>query len=324
LGSRVSLVWRSLFHAKRLLSQGILWRVRNGSSIRIWKDRWIPSSSTHLVHSPVGGLGQNATASDLIDKEGGCWNSLIISENFMKEEAKAILNIPLSPILPQDWIIWIGSKSGMFTVKSAYHIGRVLKEDARGQCSNAARMPDIWRDLWNLKIPGKVKLFAWRACQNLLPTRDNLYKRKVIQDPICPCCGLEVETIIHSLRSYSAAQDVWGDNLSCFQKCSSSQISFLLLLDSCFRIYDKEKVELLLVVARNIWLGRNSLLFEGCFLPPRRIWEDFISFLEDYRNSLQEEENVNKVLNLVAHLSPEVWHPPPTDHFKINWMFLLI
>jgi hypothetical protein len=36
LGSRVSFVWRSLFHAKRLLSRGILWRVGNGSFIRIW------------------------------------------------------------------------------------------------------------------------------------------------------------------------------------------------------------------------------------------------------------------------------------------------
>jgi hypothetical protein len=80
----------------------------------------------------MGGLGQNAIVSYLIDKERGYWNSLIISENFMKEEVEAILNIPLSPILPQDRIIWIGSKSGMFTVKSVYHIGSVLKEDARG------------------------------------------------------------------------------------------------------------------------------------------------------------------------------------------------
>lgn len=180
---------------------GILWRVGNGSSIRIWKDRCIPSSSSHLVFSPVGGLGQETTVSDLIDKERGCWNSNIISENFLKEEAEAILNIHLSPNLPQDRIIWIGSKSGMFSVKSAYYIGRVLKEDARGQCSYADRMPDIWKDLWNLKISGKVKLFAWRACQNLLHIRDNLYKRKVIQDPYCPCCSLEVETVIHSLWS---------------------------------------------------------------------------------------------------------------------------
>jgi hypothetical protein len=236
------------------------------------------------------------------------------------------LNIPLSPILPQDWIIWIGSKLGTFTVKSAYHIGRVLKEDARGQCSNAARMLDIWRDLWNLKIPSKVKLFAWRACQNLLPTRDNLYKRKVIQDPICPCCGLEVEIVIYSLWSCPTAKNVWGDNLSCFQKCSSSQIRFLLFLDFCFRIYDKEKVELLLVVARNLWLRRNSLLFEGCFLPPRRIWEGSFSFLEDYKNSLLGEENVDRVLRSVVPLGPEVWYPPPILLItsKLIGMLLLI
>jgi len=28
---------------------------------------------------------------------------------------------------------------------------------------------------------------------------------------------------------------------------------------------------------------------------------------------------IAKVLNSVAHLGPEVWHPPPIDHFKINW-----
>jgi hypothetical protein len=34
----------------------------------------------------------------------------------------------------------------------------------------------------------------WRACQNILPTKDNLVKRKIIQDPLCPICGLEPET----------------------------------------------------------------------------------------------------------------------------------
>jgi hypothetical protein len=79
-------------------------------------------------------------------------------------------------------------------------------------------MPDIWKELWNLKIPGKVKLFAWRSCQNLLPTRDDLFKRKVIQDPSCPSCGLEVETVIHSLWSCPAAEDVWGRSFFLFSK----------------------------------------------------------------------------------------------------------
>jgi len=323
LGSRVSYVWRSLFQAKSLLLKGILWRVGDGSSIKIWKDRWIPSSSSHLVSSPVGVLGQEATVSELIDRERGCWISNVVSENFRKDEADAILNIPLSPNLPKDRVIWIGSKSGLFSVKSAYYIGRSLKEDAkedaRGQCSYAEKAPAIWRDLWSLKVPGKVKLFAWRACQNLLPTKENLCKRKVIQDPSCPCCGLAVENVIHCLWSCPAAGDVWGDHLSCFHKCSTFQQSFIHLLDYCFHTFEKEKVELLLVVARNIWLRRNSLVFQGSFLSPHRVWEESLSSLDDFRICSQGEENLAKASTHSASSPLEVWCPPPANFFKINW-----
>jgi hypothetical protein len=319
LGSRVSFVWRSLFHAKGLLLRGILWRVGNGSSIRIWKDRWIPSTSSHLVCSPVGALGHDATVSDLIDKENGCWIPNVVTENFRKEEAEAILNIPLSPNLPQDRVIWIGSKSGLFSVKSAYFIGRSLKEEARGQCSYAGNLPDIWKDLWNLKVPGKVKMFAWRACQNLLPTRENLCRRRVIQDPSCPCCGLAVESVIHCLWSCPAASDVWGDLLSCFQKCSSFQFSFMHLLEYCFQTFEKDKVELMLVVARNIWLRKNSLIFQGSFLSPNRVWEESFSFMHDFRMFSQGEKDVASASSQIVHSPIGVWHPPPDNFFKINW-----
>jgi len=71
------------------------------------------------------------------------WDKRPQCQIFLKEEAEANMNIPLSPNLPQNRIIWIGPKSGMFSVKSAYHIGRVLKEDPRGQYSYADRMPDM-------------------------------------------------------------------------------------------------------------------------------------------------------------------------------------
>jgi hypothetical protein len=319
LGSRASFVWRSLFQAKDLLLRGILWRVGNGSSIRIWKDKWLPSTSSHLVHSPVGALGQEATVSQLIDRESGCWIPNVVIENFRKEEAEAILNIPLSPNLPQDRVIWIGSKSGLFSVKSAYYIGRSLKEEARGQCSYAGNQPDIWKDLWSLKVPGKVKMFAWRACQNLLPTRENLYIRKVIQDPSCPCCGLAVENVIHCLWSCPAAGDVWGDYRSCFHKCSSFQFSFMHLLEYCVQFFDKEKVELMLVVARNIWLRRNALIFQGTFLSPHRVWEESTSLLEDFRKFSHGEENVATASSHSVLSSLEVWCPPPEIYIKINW-----
>jgi hydrogenase maturation factor len=50
----------------------------------------------------------------------------------------------------------------------------------------------------------------WRACHDLLPTRVNLYKRKIINDPMCPLCGLVEETTTHVLWLCSAASDVWS------------------------------------------------------------------------------------------------------------------
>jgi hypothetical protein len=91
------------------------------------------------------------------------------------------------------------------------------------------------------------------------------------------------------------------------------------LLEYCFHTFDKEKVELLLVVARNIWLRRNSLIFQGSFLSPHRVWEESISFLEEFRMCCQGEENVASASSQVVPSSLDVWCPPPTNYFKINW-----
>jgi hypothetical protein len=67
IGARVSFVWRSICNARELLSQGLLWRVGDGYSIKIWGDRWLPTPITHSVQSPTNLLGQNALVSELID-----------------------------------------------------------------------------------------------------------------------------------------------------------------------------------------------------------------------------------------------------------------
>ena len=60
-----------------------------------------------------------------------------------------------------------------------------------------------------MKVPNKLKIFAWRACTNSLPTLDNLVKRKIVS-PICPRCKREPETVIHALWSCETLGPVWG------------------------------------------------------------------------------------------------------------------
>lgn len=58
-----------------------------------------------------------------------------------------------------DCIIWEHEKSGIFSVKSAYDLfQKQSKQD--GECSNAKDQSKLWRKLWQMNVPNKVKIFA--------------------------------------------------------------------------------------------------------------------------------------------------------------------
>ena len=54
--------------------------------------------------------------------------------------------------------------------------------------STAAKDRPIWNKIWSLKVPPKVKNFLWRACSTILPTRDNLHRRKLHVELGCGFC----------------------------------------------------------------------------------------------------------------------------------------
>jgi len=46
VGNRPFYAWLSFCYARETLEGGLWWRVGNGESIKVWKDKWLPSSST--------------------------------------------------------------------------------------------------------------------------------------------------------------------------------------------------------------------------------------------------------------------------------------
>lgn len=145
IGSRSSFVWRSIYGAKVLLQQGLLWRVGNGFSINIWGDRWLPTPLTYTVQSPPMLGGQHRVVGDLIDQSRGVWKEDLIRAFFSQEEAEVILNIPLSPFLPPNQLIWKDTKDGKFSVRSAYHLSLSLSDLDKGQCSREVEEPRLWK-----------------------------------------------------------------------------------------------------------------------------------------------------------------------------------
>jgi hypothetical protein len=97
-----------------------------------------------------------------------------------------------------------------------------------------------------------------RTCHNLLPTKENLFGRKIIQDYTCPICGFEKETTYHVLWGCVAAKDVWGASAKIFQKSNFHSSEFLQVAEHIFTERDGSDLELFVITARRLWFRRNA------------------------------------------------------------------
>ena len=99
----------------------------------------------------------------------------------------------------------------MFTVKSAYHIAAKLQSDKDlGESSSGDSRSIIWEKLWKMKLPPKIKIFAWRACVNSLPVYVKMADRGIQLCCDCPVCGDSFESLTHALIQCDFALSVWA------------------------------------------------------------------------------------------------------------------
>jgi hypothetical protein len=168
----------------------------------------------------------------------------------------------------EDKLIWVGSKNGIFFVRSAYHLAKESDEAERGCCSFSDRTRGLWKAVWSLKVSRVVHHFLWKAYNDILPTKEKLHKRGITADASCPVCGLEKETVSHILWSCESAKDLWSECCRVIQKCSSIEVGFSSLFEILLEKLNEEEMQLMVGVARQIWLKRNVVVFGGEFLSP--------------------------------------------------------
>uniref|UniRef100_A0A7N2LK24 Reverse transcriptase zinc-binding domain-containing protein n=1 Tax=Quercus lobata TaxID=97700 RepID=A0A7N2LK24_QUELO len=119
---------------------------------------------------------------------------------------------------------------------------------------------NVWKTLWKLKVPNKIKVFGWRACCNILPTQANLAQKWIIQDNRCEACKTEPETGIHALWNCGVSQDVWAGCSARLQKCLVGQAGMLQLLDELIKQLPPDELEQFLVQDWLIWHQWNVMI----------------------------------------------------------------
>jgi hypothetical protein len=162
------------WEAKPLLKEGILWKIGDGSNIKIREEKWIPSTQTHMIQVNVQNISPEARVSDLINFETNWWNIPLLEQIFPEEMVEQICNIPISPRQIKDRLVWAGTKNGLFSVRSAYNLDLELLDRQKGCASVTPSTRSSWKLIWQLKIPRTVQLFLWRVCNDILPTKGKL------------------------------------------------------------------------------------------------------------------------------------------------------
>ena len=88
----------------------------------------------------------------------------------------------------------------------------LCEEQSRDHASSS--FPDVtkglWKGIWKLRVPGKIKHFLWRACSDYFPTKHNLWKRRIVPNDVCEICNSHPETVLHSLWNCEASSAVWN------------------------------------------------------------------------------------------------------------------
>lgn len=315
-GKKPSFVWHSIQSSCDLVKEGLLWRVGNGNTIRIWQDKWLPSPTTYKVVSPPRVLNPNATVSSLIDGVTKWWKIELLEQLFSREEIQSIQSLPISATDQEDGLFWRGTANGAFSVKSAYHIHKERDLATTPARSSGVRHSTIWRNIWQLNIPNAEKHFLWCACHNILPTRVNLCSWQVLTESSCPICMREPETVFHSLWQCPSASDVWSAGCTKFQKSSFEGPDFLQVVEAMFSKCDRLEFFQFVGIARRIWLRRNEVIHGGPFLHPSRIVQQATQAMEVF----QALRSGSKITPPPAdHPTINPWMAPPNGWFKANW-----
>ncbi|CAN7073858.1 unnamed protein product, partial [Brassica oleracea var. botrytis] len=126
------------------------------------------------------------------------WDLAKLQSLITPEDIPRILSIRPSTTNGQDKIRWKFGSWGTYTVKTGYHIQRLIDMDEQQyQVVNSPQSQlrnNMLTKLWKINLPPKIKIFWWKILHNGLPVAENLIKRGCKINNLCQLCGEEIET----------------------------------------------------------------------------------------------------------------------------------
>lgn len=313
VGYQPSYLWRSLLKARKLVEIGTAWRIGNGESVKSFRDKWIGVKQyTRPMHKQARNEALEKV-SDFIDPINVKWIEHRVRECFVEDDANIILATPLSQRRPPDKLVWSATPNGKYTVKSAYHLA-VTKLSKRGiDLPSTSTKDTMWKKMWHINTPPSVRHFLWRACSNVLPTKEGLVKRGMQIDPACALCGEGKETTSHIFLQCPIAVHSWGQTPIRIDPSDTQKLNFKNFCWNMLEKLPKEGWGLFTAVLWNIWKARNAFYFEEIMPDPKKTAEKAMRQATEWEVKSRSGDRGKQKKETGTR-----WDPPPAGRYKLN------
>lgn len=112
--------WWAILHGREALKKGLIKRVGDGNTIKIWEDPWVPESHDKrtLVKLPTTTV---TLVEELVDQDNGGWDMQKLEANFVEPDVSMIARIPMGRA-EEDFWSWFPDRFGNFSVRSCYKL----------------------------------------------------------------------------------------------------------------------------------------------------------------------------------------------------------
>ncbi|XP_017239669.1 uncharacterized protein LOC108212453 [Daucus carota subsp. sativus] len=253
--------------ARDLLSDGFIWKIKNGRTVRFWEDLWYGNKPFQKEFSRLFYLSNLKTASvRLIWEIWNAWGGLpvIIWSRHLRaweEEQVNILNQILACINFEDGpdvLFWKWS-GRCFSSKDLY----------MALTGGHMASPE-YSSYWKLKVPPKVLFFLGKLVHHILPTKSFLAHRlrNMGFSATCSWCSAAEETLTHLFLECEVAVwcwgYVWGSWSIPSRRVNQSVFSLQSILGMISEGGFSETWQIVVAATLwSIWLFRNALVFSN-------------------------------------------------------------
>ena len=248
----------------------------------------------------------------------------------MESEFKLILGTHLGYLHSLDRLVWPFEKRGSYSVRYGYHwaLDRSRAQGAAAPFRSNLIPKHVWKCVWKLEVPPKIRCFMWKSIHGAVATKANLFKRRCSPSPICPLCNTMVESTEHLFLQCLWVNTIWLDGSMTSGLRRGDDTSWAVWLgdvidstrDKCARI---NLLSYIVILCWYIWKSRCDFIFNQQSILPGRITAAIKGVVEAAKAT--HRVPVTRDPTLATDLDEATfWSPPCSGFVKINvdvsWM----